>query len=792
MQLSKLDNYTTRFWESFVSAFTIYDPEQSLFFLNDGFPQSMAMFYNFLHKLTDAMKGADRFVIVFDDFHMIAEPEIKKFIENLLSIGLKNLSIILISRSKIELNLQGFFAGNKIRRITQDELRFIPEEALGYFSMQDICLPDESFKNIYRITEGWISALYLVGLSLEKDALPIEQALSIAKRDIFMLIEQEVFFNYTREQQRLLIKCSLLEKIDIELIKKLSNGNLSIVSDIEKTNMFMHYEPTEKVYYFHQLFLEFLSSKQPYITEEEMQEAHFIIADWYHSQGLQIDALMHYRKCDRYEEIWDSISHFDIALPREVANLLLSLIEEFPARLAQKYPLILVVHARLLLNNGKIKDSEREFMQIIAQYEAMEASTENKVVIGEVYLFMAMISLLSFDYRFTEYYRKADACLPNGSMLIDSRLSFSDGNYMVLIKDPLPGEVARYVKAVTEFMPYGARAMHGAAFGIEYVTKAEAAYYTGDMKDAESSAYKAVYISDQKHQYDTMYAAYFVLVRVYLHAGNYAKATDCLAKSREKVENADPDYAHHVKNSIFTRDMMLGWYYSRCGEAEKIPDWILRKEKRKKTLSPNNFGRDQFIRAYCLLKSEKLHELFALMEALEIYYDEKGLLLARLEVQIYKAIAAHRLGDLQSSMAALKASYDLAHANSITMPFVELGKHMRALIYAAQRYAGISIPADWLGDVYAKSSTYAKQLNTIQARYMETLRLPSDDQYSLTKREGDILKLLCTGLTRKEIAGSLHISESTVKQSLARIYGKLNAENRVDAIRIAMLAGLDQ
>jgi DNA-binding CsgD family transcriptional regulator len=52
----------------------------------------------------------------------------------------------------------------------------------------------------------------------------------------------------------------------------------------------------------------------------------------------------------------------------------------------------------------------------------------------------------------------------------------------------------------------------------------------------------------------------------------------------------------------------------------------------------------------------------------------------------------------------------------------------------------------------------------------------------LTGREREILNLLADGLSNKEIAGKLDLSPYTVKNHLARIYGKLRARSRTAAV----------
>ncbi|HRD27328.1 MAG TPA: response regulator transcription factor [Caulobacter sp.] len=55
----------------------------------------------------------------------------------------------------------------------------------------------------------------------------------------------------------------------------------------------------------------------------------------------------------------------------------------------------------------------------------------------------------------------------------------------------------------------------------------------------------------------------------------------------------------------------------------------------------------------------------------------------------------------------------------------------------------------------------------------------------VTRREHEVLGLLAAGRSNKEIARQLNLSPNTVKTHVARLYGKLEAARRTDAIRRA-------
>lgn len=60
----------------------------------------------------------------------------------------------------------------------------------------------------------------------------------------------------------------------------------------------------------------------------------------------------------------------------------------------------------------------------------------------------------------------------------------------------------------------------------------------------------------------------------------------------------------------------------------------------------------------------------------------------------------------------------------------------------------------------------------------------------LTERELEVLRLLAAGLGNKEIAETLVIALSTVKQHLKNIYAKLGVHSRIQAVAQARELGL--
>jgi len=85
----------------------------------------------------------------------------------------------------------------------------------------------------------------------------------------------------------------------------------------------------------------------------------------------------------------------------------------------------------------------------------------------------------------------------------------------------------------------------------------------------------------------------------------------------------------------------------------------------------------------------------------------------------------------------------------------------------------------------AASSFTAAGLGPALAR-----RRGADDRFALSPREREVLQLLAGGLSIPAIAASMFLSQSTAKTYVARLYDKLGAANRAQALMVAWRHGL--
>ena len=121
-----------------------------------------------------------------------------------------------------------------------------------------------------------------------------------------------------------------------------------------------------------------------------------------------------------------------------------------------------------------------------------------------------------------------------------------------------------------------------------------------------------------------------------------------------------------------------------------------------------------------------------------------------------------------------------------------------ALVAGASGFLLKDIPAEQLvegilrtreGDALLAPSVARRLI----AEYTAKRRLPAvTGMDQLSSREHEVLMLLATGLSNREIATQLFVGESTVKTHVARVLAKLHVRDRVQAVIAAYDAGLVQ
>src|SRR5207244_4129290 len=105
-------------------------------------------------------------------------------------------------------------------------------------------------------------------------------------------------------------------------------------------------------------------------------------------------------------------------------------------------------------------------------------------------------------------------------------------------------------------------------------------------------------------------------------------------------------------------------------------------------------------------------------------------------------------------------------------------------------FAGLGI---WLGLKHTRTKeTVVVREVTIPAAVAFAVNANRVKELGITPRELEILALIAAGLSNREIAEKLFVSENTVKTHSSRLFDKLSAKRRTQAVQIGKELGLIQ
>lgn len=771
-ELTMLDNLPVRFWESFVYSLAKNQKELAKKLELLGFPDTLYKLHKFMHLFTKEFFSDDRLVImVFDNFHMIKEPSVYGFFQYLVSAHLEKICLLFITRK-----LNACYFKMRIHVINADDLRFTKNEIREYFISQSMAIPDEKVLNtISAYTGGWPLAVFLIVTKLQTCKTWDERDVMASQQMLFSLIENENFPMYRLQEQKFLVLLSMLNFLPLSLLAKIGTIFNIEALPLLRDCAFVSYDKQAESFYFHQIFLEFLKDKLGKIQLEERELVLSLAGDWCRENKYYADAMEYFSQCGYVDKIWDIILESEgIRHPKNEAALFISYIEKFPQAFSRDNVMRRIVYAMLLLNNLQVDKACQQMDIVHEQLEQMEDTVDTRKLMGEACIGSGLISLGTASFEFVGWFKKAAELLPHGSRRWGRKLNLIKYSYAVYLTSAKPGELQKGIDSFFEGMPYISKVLHGAGYGLEYLAAAEGAFMTGSLKEAEEHAYQCYYMAIEKDQTDIAYNALFLLLRVYLVAGNTANMDDILKRIESRnTQNTEAD------NRVL--DIALGWFYSELGEVSKVADWLLTGEVNESvTIS---MDKEILLHLRCLLVEKNHFEALAILDKLEKLYRKP--VIPRIYVLIYRAVTHYRLDNVIQAYHALEEAYMLAAGNHLVMPFIEYGYETRSLLGGLLKENKTNIPDEWLRMIHSKAATYAKRHSFLVSRYRSAENKKIND-FGLSKRELELLRNMSQGLTREEAAASMYISPHTVKSMLKTIYNKMEAVNSADAVRIAV------
>lgn len=142
--------------------------------------------------------------------------------------------------------------------------------------------------------------------------------------------------------------------------------------------------------------------------------------------------------------------------------------------------------------------------------------------------------------------------------------------------------------------------------------------------------------------------------------------------------------------------------------------------------------------------------------------------------------------DGPTATARIRESFPHIQIIALTS-FVEEELVQRALQAGAIGYLLKDVHADELAEAIRNAYQGRSTIDLAATQILiQATRQPRPLGYDLTDREREVLALLVSGMTNKEIAADLTVSMGTVRLHVSNILSKLGASNRTEATSLAL------
>lgn len=755
------DSNAVAFWNGFCRQLGEVDDIRSDSLIRLGFPDDGISRQEALN-IIEGMKFTGRTVLVIDDYHLVDSAAVDSFIEFLIQNRISNFNIVLTARYIKLQNMDELKLKSYLLHITKENFELDSNDIKIYYKLCGINLKDSDANRLYTMTEGWISALYLLMLNY------LEEGNFEMSGNIYKLVEKTVYMPFSNEIKDFLQTICIFESFSLELAIHMSqndNAN-SLLTEVTSKNALIKYDERTKTYHIHNIFTKFLKDLFEVRNDDYKKEMYKNAAHWYLKAG-DYHACMHYfYLSDDFDSLL-SVVEMDKghSFHNEHKKILNQYFRDCLAEIKQQHPIALLVYALCLFAFNENEMFEKvcgEFIDALECCRKLDLESRNELM-GE---FELLLSFTKYNdiLKMREHIKKAIFLLEHPAKFIDTMTSWTFGSPSVLYMFHREvGRMDNEVCNLTEAMLFYNQLTQGHGAGGEYVMEAEAFYNRGDFENTEIAIHKAFYQANRYEQGDIAIYAKFLQARLAFVRGEYSTILCILQEMHAEVVQKK---WYNLMHTIELCDVFI---YAGLRRSEKIPLWIAEGDFDSSRLYYPAKAFMNIVYGRVLLINGEYYKLLGiagqLIDTASVYPN----LLGQIYTYIYLAASNLQIFRQEEARTALKQALDLALPDRLYMPFVENGDTISALLWEFYKQE------DYCEDIKRILKLY--DTYHIATEQMIT-GLVTDEKPKLSEREQEIAQLAAKGFTNKVIGERLFISENTVKMALKSVFSKLSINNR--------------
>ena len=755
------DNSLSSFWSGFCHLFSGLDNVHSqslmqLQFPNDSVSRGTAL------NIIERIELPTNLVIVIDDYHLAECAETNSFIEYLVMSEMIDIHIVLTTRYIYFPRLEELMLKGYLYHIKQESFELMPKDIICYYKQCGKSINAKDAGELYSLTEGWISALYLLMLNFGSKG----SSLHIA--DIHTLIDKVVYSPLPEKSKALLINMCIFNSFTLEQADYVWKGDNTAahIAVVVGKNAFVTYDLNEKTYTMHSILMSFLR-KQLDSKEKSYKEALYKkAAHWYMGKGESLLTMHYAYLAGDFDTLLKAVElDKGQSFNSDYKELIIKYFEECPMESKGKFPYAMLILARRMFTFNEAALFKRicgEFVTNMQNMDGLEADYKNRLL-GEYELLLSFTGYNDIE-KMSEYIRRACGLLKSPSSILDGKGSWTFGSPSVLYMFYRKiGELENEVQSIREAMPFYYQTTNGHGKGAEKVMEAERYYYLGDFENSEIVMHNAYQAANETSQSGIIICAVFLQIKLAFMNSDFSSVLHLFKKMREDINDKKWYLFMH------TLDMCEAYIYSCLNIKEHIQPWIKKGEfKNTRLLFPAMAFLNIVYGRVLLINGEYL-KLIGSAEGFTGIASVFPNLLGQIHTYIYLAAANNRISRQIEALIALKQALDIAMPDKVYLPFVENCDYILPLLEELQRQGSYREDISRILELF---ESYKKAVEHIRREYFE------ESKPVLTKREMEIAWLAAEGFSNKEIGERQFISQNTVKTQLKSIFEKLSINSR--------------
>ncbi len=756
-RLNVLSGSVTDFWNDFCKMFSRASKSFSDALLKLGVPADLAAQREFARLAGKALHFDGKPVYVFiDDLHLLSDQGIKDFLLFSHRHLPEHLHIVMLSRMPIFTQNEWFSLSGRINEITDRDLSYSPKDTKTYFSICGCPISDEDAKMLSELHDGWISALYLNMRSYTETGKFSET------RDIHNLMKATLYNPLADRAKELLAALSMFVSFNVSraaFVSEMKDAE-AMLRNLTADNNFIT-QDQEGAYKLHHLFGDVIREAFENLPEE--RKRHYT-----RRAGLNLLENAEYIAAERMFYLAGDFESLMLALEKDHGASLtgehkaefLTWLEKCPKEILNAHPIAMLICARRLYMyhmRSECAEALKTLKRILAE-DTKLSGRERDNLLGEIEISGSFLRYNNIE-AMSVCHKRACELMNRPTNAVSPFVPWTYGSPSVFAAyHRKSGEANRESDVLKEAMPYWYRLNRNHGSGAEHLFEGELHFLQGNFTDAIISLHRALHDANQNRQPIMAFAADFLRLRIEAFQGNFDSIDPTLQNMRSVADQNRLFMLQH------TADLCECWLYSLAGQPDKAAAWLAEGALASTRLMFPAIHFPHMVYCQLLLARGEYAAMIAREEEERALYRIFPNLLPEIYLDIQLAAAYEQLGRRRTAINYLTQALELATPDQIFMPFVENCNYI----------------IDPMREI--PEGIWEKPVEKILALYLQN-RPPKPDDISgsspsaaleaLTERDISIARLLATGMSNKEIADELYVSESRIKANLSGIFQKL-------------------